>query len=75
MKEVAQEESIPLIDLNTKSLHYYSSLGYEEAMKLFMVSVKGSDYTHFTELGGVEIARLVAEGIKELNIDLSRYIK
>lgn len=65
MKEVAQEESIPLIDLNTKSLHYYSSLGYEEAMKLFMVSVKGSDYTHFTELGGVEIARLVAEGIKE----------
>src|SRR5699024_437597 len=27
MKEVAQEESIPLIDLNTKSLHYYSSLG------------------------------------------------
>jgi len=51
MKQVAEEKNVKLIDLMTKSLNYYNSIGYNETYKLFMVSVNNTDYTHFTEKG------------------------
>ncbi|WP_265446703.1 GDSL-type esterase/lipase family protein [Acetivibrio straminisolvens] len=75
MKQVAAEKNVKLIDLMTKSLNYYTSIGYNETYKLFMVSVNNTDYTHFTEKGALQIARLVAEGVKEINLDISKYLK
>ncbi|MHA7965146.1 rhamnogalacturonan acetylesterase [Paenibacillus sp. CAU 1782] len=68
MKEVAAEDNVILIDLMAESLAYYSSVGYEEAESFFMVSVNGTDHTHFTETGARRIARLLTDKVKSLAI-------
>ncbi|HEU4325546.1 MAG TPA: hypothetical protein VFS21_20540 [Roseiflexaceae bacterium] len=75
MKQLATAENVKLIDLMTKSLAYYTSIGYDETRTLFMVSVNGTDYTHFTEKGANQIARLVSEGVREITIPISQYKK
>ncbi|MCR2805647.1 rhamnogalacturonan acetylesterase [Paenibacillus soyae] len=70
MKQLAAEEEVFLIDLMSRSLDEYASVGVEEARSYFMVSVNGTDHTHFTETGAERIARLVAEEVKKLPIDL-----
>ncbi|MFB5663395.1 rhamnogalacturonan acetylesterase [Alteribacillus sp. HJP-4] len=64
MKETAEELNVPLIDLMAKSIAHYSSIGYDQTLKLFMKSVDGTDCTHFTEKGAEQIAALVADGLK-----------
>jgi len=75
MKQLAAEEKVPLLDLMERSLRYYSSIGYEEAGKLFMISHNGTDRTHFTVTGAQRIAALVARGVKELDLGISGYVK
>ena len=65
MKEVAEENDVYLIDLMKKSITYLSSIGYENAKELYMISVNGTDCTHFTEKGANAMAKLVSEGMKE----------
>lgn len=74
MKEVANEKNVPCIDLMNKSLSYYASIGYDKVYPLYLVSSNGTDYTHFTEAGAKQIARLVAEGVKELGLGISKYL-
>lgn len=68
MKRMADEEDVPLVDLMAESLAYYSAVGYEAAKSFFMVSVNGTDHTHFTDAGAREIARLLADRLKSLGI-------
>lgn len=75
MKEVAEEQNVLLVDLNKKSIEYFSAIGYDQAFQLFMISVNGTDCTHFTEKGANEIARIVSEGIKGLELELPNYLK
>jgi len=75
MKQVAEEKNVKLIDLMAKSLIYYTSIGYNETYKLYMVSSNNSDYTHFTERGAQQIARIVSEGVKEINVGISKDVK
>lgn len=75
MKQVAAENNVKLIDLTTKSINYYTSLGYDNTFKLFMISLDGADRTHFTKQGATQIARLVAQGVKENNLPISKYVK
>ncbi|SDY03507.1 Lysophospholipase L1 [Evansella caseinilytica] len=75
MKEVAAEKDVLLIDLMARSLEEYASAGYEAVRSYFMISVNGADCTHFTETGAKVIARLVAEGIRDLNIELSSCVR
>lgn len=75
MKEVAEENDVLIIDLMKKSISHFTSIGYERAKELFMISVNGTDCTHFTQDGAKAVAILVCEGIKELRIDLSTYVK
>jgi lysophospholipase L1-like esterase len=75
MKEVAVDENVPIIDLMEKSLSLFEKLGYQETSTFFMVSVNGSDHTHFTKKGANQMASLVAEGVKELNLTISEFIR
>lgn len=75
MKEVAAENEVLFVDLMKRSIQYFSSIGYEEVYRLFMISVNETDCTHFTEKGADEMARLVSQGIKDLSIELSNYAK
>jgi len=77
MKQVAEEEQVPLIDLAAKSKRLIEQLGDEESKRLFMRISPGEyehypnglqDDTHFQERGAIRIAELVAEEIREKNI-------
>jgi lysophospholipase L1-like esterase len=74
MKQLAVEENVMLIDLMEMSVQYYSSLGYEAAYELFMVSHNGTDHVHFNKKGAEAIARLVSQAVGSLNIEISRYV-
>ena len=65
MKELAEENEVYLIDLMKRSINYLSSIGYVNANGLYMISVNGTDCTHFTEKGAKEMAKLVCDGMKE----------
>lgn len=75
MKQVAQEKNVKLIDLTTKSLNYYTSIGYDKTYKMFMVSIDGADHTHFNKDGAIQIAKLVTQGVKEDKLAISKFAK
>ncbi|MCK9862838.1 GDSL-type esterase/lipase family protein [Paenibacillus sp. ATY16] len=77
VRELAAEEEVPLIDLAKASKALFEVLGPEETKKLFMWLAPGEfmnfpdgteDNTHFQQLGGIEIARLVYEELKALKL-------
>ncbi len=74
MKQLALDENVKLIDLMTKSLNYYKNIGYESVYPMFMVSSNGNDHTHFTQKGAEQIARIVSIGLKEIDINISKYV-
>lgn len=76
-KDVAKELNVKLIDLNRKSMDFFTKEGEQfSAENYFMNFPEGKyeaypdgqkDNTHFQTKGAVEVARLVFEGMKELN--------
>ncbi|AWB46910.1 G-D-S-L family lipolytic protein [Paenibacillus sp. CAA11] len=84
MKEVAAEKNVKLIDLSARSIAYYDSIGPEATLSVFLHVPAGiyqafpngaTDNTHFQEYGAIQIARLVANGIRELGLPLSEAVK
>ncbi|MBD0379024.1 rhamnogalacturonan acetylesterase [Paenibacillus sedimenti] len=85
MKQLAEEEDVILIDLAEKSKQLFEKLGPEETKSLFMWTLPGEfpnfpkgveDNTHFQERGGIAIAKLVVDSIKEQNLfPLSLYLR
>jgi hypothetical protein len=67
MKEVADEEHVPFIDLYSISDTFYESAG-ADAPKIL------ADGTHSTAYGGYEFAKAIATGIKQDKLDLANYI-
>ncbi|MEH7117357.1 rhamnogalacturonan acetylesterase [Neobacillus vireti] len=74
MKEIAKKENVVLIDLMGKSLKAFEFIGYEEAFTYFMASVNETDFTHFTKKGAKQMAKLVAEAIKETQLPISKFV-
>jgi len=75
MKEVAAENDVILVDLDAKSRAYYNEVGEEGAKSIFLFCEAGmydsyykdgaQDKTHFQKFGAIQLARMVAEGLKE----------
>lgn len=76
-KQLAAYYKIPCIDLNTLMVNHYNTIGYDKAYTYHMISTgNGStDMTHFTETGAAAVAKLVADAIKSLNLDISSNVK
>lgn len=83
MKALAKQEHVPFIDLTAKSKQRFEQLGPERTKRWFLWLAPGehpnypngiSDNTHFHQRGAKEIARLVVEGIVELNLPLRRHL-
>ncbi len=83
VREVAKALNVPLLDLHKKSEILIKSYGAEGSKKLFLhidscvykSLPKGKkDDTHFSETGATKVAELVVEGIKELNLELTKYL-
>lgn len=74
MKQLAAEKSVPLIDLNAKSIAFYTGIGVPASTDVFLWLAANQypnfpngvlDPTHFQEYGAGQLARLVVQGIAE----------
>lgn len=83
VRKVAQEQKVPLIDLDTQAQQLYQQLGVEPSKMLFNHLAPGQnpnypkgkeDDTHFSELGARRIAELVLQNIKDLKLGLADHI-
>lgn len=71
MKEVSVGMKVPLVDLYASSGLQLEKLGKEGCAPLACCS---DDQTHFSKYGAVEMAKLVAEGLSQLDLELSKYV-
>jgi DNA sulfur modification protein DndE len=81
VKDIAKKMNVPLIDLHAKSKDIIVNQGIEGSKRLFLNLEKNvwqghidgkDDNTHFTQYGAELMASAVAEGIRELNNELSK---
>ena len=84
MRQLAKEERVPLIDLNAMSKVFYEAMGPEKSKKAFVHYPAGTfpgqetelkDDTHFSTYGAYELAKLIVEGIKQNNLDLTHHLR
>jgi len=85
VRQVAKDQKVPLIDMDTKSQALLQQFGPENSKLLFLQLAPGEhpnypegkdDNTHFSELGARKMAQLVYAEIKNLNLDLAnRFVK
>lgn len=75
MRELAQEEGVPLVDLNRKTVDYLTAICPAPTPEnfFFLRSDGTVDGTHFQESGARILARFVADGIAEASLQLSNY--
>ncbi|WP_338015866.1 rhamnogalacturonan acetylesterase [Paenibacillus mesophilus] len=80
VRRLAREANVPFIELCGKSRALLEALGSEASKRLFCWLEPGEepnypeglrDNTHFNEYGASEMARLVAEGIREAGLPLA----
>lgn len=83
VREVAKQDSVPLIDMDEKSKALYQQMGVENSKLLFNQLAPGEhpnypegvqDNTHFNELGARKIAEIALQELKNLNIDLANHL-
>lgn len=84
MRELASELDVPLIDITKTSTDLLQQIGEEPSKRLFMWIEPGQydfypegeqDNTHFSIEGAEEIAKLVVEGMKAIDLPLVTYLK
>lgn len=76
VKDIAKEQNVMLIDLNQKSMKFFTKKGQPYVTENYFMNFPAGlyeaypngqkDNTHFQTKGAVEVARLVFEGMKEL---------
>jgi lysophospholipase L1-like esterase len=62
---LAQEENVPLVDLNVLSSAYFTSIGREATIALYMPG----DSLHPNRAGAAELARIVAAELQRQGLD------
>ena len=70
VRQAAQEENVPLIDLNAMSKILYEALGPERSLLAF----KTGDGTHHNNYGSYELAQCVVAGIKAAKLGIAKYL-
>jgi len=83
MRQLANEENVPLIDLNAMSKAFYEALGPEISKKAFVHYPANTypgqdkplaDDTHFNPYGAYELAKCVTKGIMKNIPEMAKYI-
>jgi len=73
IKEVGAATDTRVIDLQTKGLAYYTSIGLDAVVA--NISLPPMDVLHFQANGALQMARLVAEGVKESDLPIAGFVK
>lgn len=72
MKKTADSEGVELVDLNTLSVEYYRSKGYDYvANQVFMPG----ETTHFQKTGAIALAKLIVEELRHADSGLAPHLK
>lgn len=84
MRMVAQREEIPLVELHDMTCTFFETLGVEGS-KQALVHYPANTYpnqptaladnTHFNAYGAYEVAKMVVEGIRTLQLPLMDYLR
>ena len=83
MRQTANDENVPVIDLNAMSKQFYEAMGPENSKKAFVHYPANTypgqekalaDDTHFNPYGAYELAKCIAESIRKNNPDLAKYL-
>ena len=84
MKEVAQRENVPLIDLNMMTKTFFETLGFEDSKRALVHYPANTfpnqpkdlaDNTHFNPYGAYEVAKCVVMGMKACNLPIVQYLR
>jgi len=71
VRQIAREDNVALIDLQTMSAEFYEALGPDNAHKAFANS---SEHTHHNDYGSYELAKCIGQGIKDDRLPLAKYL-
>ena len=74
IRALGRSANVPVIDLTAKSKALVESLGPSASQALYLTRETG-DNTHFSAHGGAEMAGLVVQGVRELNLPLAGYLR
>jgi len=68
MRALAEQEGVPLLDVQALSLALWQKLGPEETKTYFNWTDSEQDNTHFNPPGAIEVARMVAQQLVERQV-------
>ena len=72
-RALAEKYKIPYFDLGAAMVTEFNKINSNTVYKYYLGGATGgTDFTHFTEDGANSVAGIIANGIKGLNIDLSK---
>ena len=72
VREIAAADQVALIDLDRMSTAFYEALGPEKCPLAF--SNGGKDTTHHNNYGAYELAKCVAQGIRDAHMPLAEFL-
>lgn len=84
MREVARREGVAVIELHNMTRTFYEAMGEESSTQAFVHYPANTfpgqvtalaDNTHFNPYGAYEIAKMVIEGMKQLELPLVRHLR
>jgi pectinesterase len=76
VKEIAQEKDVPLIDLHSRSIEVYESLGKEGCEVISAKTADGKiDNTHLSKAGGMLFGAMVAMELRSTLTELNPVIR
>lgn len=70
VRKLAEEQKLPLIDLNAMTKPLYEAWGPEKSKLAFAFR----DNTHHNDYGSYELARCVVEGIRQNKLELAKFL-
>lgn len=73
-REVAAEEGVPFIDLNSMSVRLYEVLGPERSALAFAAPKGAQDNTHHNNYGSYQLAKCVVQAIRDSRLNIARHI-
>lgn len=84
IREIAEREHIPLIDLQEMTMTMMNAAGEKGSKSMYVHYPMGTfecqtkelaDNTHFNTFGAYEVAKCVVEGLKKLNLPIAKCIR
>ncbi|MDX3189662.1 rhamnogalacturonan acetylesterase [Streptomyces sp. MN03-5084-2B] len=77
IRALGKSANVPVIDLTAKSKAVVESLGPSASQKIYLTQAADgvTDNTHFSAYGATQMANLVLQGVRELNLPLAGFLR